>query len=277
MNHERHAYEHATVLYSGGTDSTLAAVEMLKLCRKVTLLTFNPGFIFFVENSKVHAEALRRRYGEARVDHHIMPIADFTRRILFGDVKADLRRYGFDMTALVCMGCRLGMHARAIIYNLEHGIPVLADGSIEKQNAIPEQRPSVLRSNRELYFKRYGIRHLSPIYAETRSDIKLFEAGVSSKKRLKKQFILFETQATCPFGVTADVYARMFYKPLMGASTDAQSVEYCQRKHPLMHAVIERHFADRDLDLAALVSRLRSQHDAAEISGRAGNHEGSSE
>lgn len=257
-------YQQASVLFSGGTDSTLAAVEMLKECRRVTLLTFDPGFIFFVENSRLHAEALLRTYGQDRVEHRIIPIPEFTRRILFGDLRHDLGKYGFDLTALVCMGCRLGMHARAIIYNLEHGIPVLADGSIQKQDAIPEQRSAVLASNRARYFERYGIRHLSPIYGEERSDQRLFEAGVASRRDLKKQFIFFETQATCPFGVTADVYARMFYKPLMGKATNAQSVAYCEEKHPVMHAAIQAYFAQRGVEMAALVARLKEMHARAE-------------
>lgn len=263
-------YQQASVLYSGGTDSSLAAVEMLKLARKVTLLTFDPGFIFFVENSRVHAQALIEAFGAERVSHHIIPIADVAREVLFGDARGDLRKYGFDMTALVCMGCRLSMHTRAIIYNLEHGIPLLADGSIQKQDAIPEQRQSVLEANRALYLERYGIRQLSPIYAEDHSDERLFEAGLSHKRRLKKQFIFFETQATCPFGVTADVYARMFYKPLMGPSTGAQSIEYCGTKHPIMHGVIERYFAERGFDTQALVARLRDQHTRAGEGAHAG-------
>lgn len=265
---QTYRYEQASVLFSGGTDSTLAAVEMLKECERVTLLTFNPGFIFFVENSRLHAGALARKFGEERVEHRIIPIPEFSKRILFGDLRRDLGKYGFDLTALVCMGCRLGMHARAIIHNLEHGIPVLADGSIQKQDAIPEQRSAVLTSNRALYFERYGIRHVSPIYGEERSDERLFEAGVASRRNLKKQFIFFETQATCPFGVTADVYARMFYKPLMGESTNAQSVEYCAEKHPAMHAAIEGYFAQRGVDMAPLVARLKEMH--ARVEGERG-------
>ena len=256
------SYQQATVLYSGGTDSTLAAVKMLDQCRKVTLLTLDPGFIFFVDNSTRHAEALRRVYGEDRVEHKIVLIREEIREVLFGDVRKDLGRYGFDMTALVCMGCRLSMHTRAIIHNLENGIPVLADGSIQKQDAIPEQRPQVLSSNRELYFQRYGIRHLSPIYEEDRSDVRLEELGIAARRGLKRQFIFFETQATCPFGVTADVYARMFYKPLMGDSTNGQSVGYCREKHPLMHGAIERYFERKGVALQPLVDRLKEQHRA---------------
>ncbi len=202
------SYERGSILFSGGTDSALAAVEMLASCRKISLLTFDPGYVFFIENSRVHAEALKRKYGEDRVEHRIQPIGDLIREILFPQVKKDLGRYGFDMTALVCMGCRLAMHTAAIIYNLENEIPVLADGSIEKQSAIPEQRQAVIEANRKRYLEQYGILHFSPIYSETRSDIRLFEAGVAPKKNLKRQFIFFDTQATCVFGVPADVYAR---------------------------------------------------------------------
>jgi hypothetical protein len=259
-----HSYEQASVLFSGGTDSALAAVEMLKSCRKVTLLTFDPGYIFFVENSRVHADALILKYGADRVEHVIRPIKDIVGRILFADVKKDLKTYGFDMTALVCMGCRLSMHTATIIHNLEHGIPVMADGSIEKQSAIPEQRQAVIEANRKRYLDQYGILHVSPIYSERESDVKLFAEGVSPKENLKKQFIFFDTQATCIFGVPADVYARMFYKPLMGASTDIQSVDYCKERHPLMQGVIEAYFTSRGADLPALVARLRSMHGQSE-------------
>jgi len=256
-------YESASVLFSGGTDSALAAVRMLERCRHVTLLTFDPGYIFFVENSRVPADALREKFGEDRVEHVIRPIGEIVREVLFPDVKGDLRRYGFDMTALVCMGCRLSMHTAAIIHNLEHGIPLLADGSIEKQDAIPEQRQAVIEANRERYYEQYGIRHVSPIYQESHSDVKLWEAGVAPKPGLKKQFIFFDTQATCVFGVPADVYARIFYKPIMGAVTDIQSVEYCHEKHPLMQRQIEGYFERKGLELQALVGRLRAMHERA--------------
>jgi hypothetical protein len=56
----------------------------------------------------------------------------------------------------------------------------------------------------------------------------------------------------------------MFYKPLMGPSTDAQSVEYCGEKHPAMHRAIEAYFAQRGVDMAALVGRLKQMHARAE-------------
>ena len=249
----------ASVLFSGGTDSTLAAVEMLKVYRKVTLLTFNPGFILFVNNSKVHADDLKRMYGEDRVEHKLITISDATRMILFNNIKRDLAKYGFNMAALVCMGCRLSMHARAIIFNLENEIPILADGSIKKQSAIPEQMQSVIKRNREVYSSEYGLAHVSPIYDEEKSDVRLHHIGIGKSKRLKRQFILFDTQATCPFGVTADIYARIFYHRIMGKDAEREVEVYCREKYPLMKRYVGEYFSQRDVNVNELVEKLRKK------------------
>jgi len=246
----------AAILFSGGTDSTLAAVLMLEEGRDVTLLTFNPGFVLFLDNCRNNATRLQDRYGAERVRHEMLDNAAATRRVLWGDRARDAREYGFNMSALVCLGCRLAMHARAIIYCLEHSIPYLVDGSIADQSTVPEQLPSVLARHREFYREEFGIHHRSPIYDESRSDRRLEEMGVPGQKDLKRQFILFDTQGTCPFGVTADVYGRMFYR-LMPQTRERESEQYCKEKYPLLRQVVYDHFSQRGLVVADLVERLR--------------------
>ncbi len=251
---------HVTVLFSGGTDSTLAAARMLDQFERVTLLTLDPGYLLFMRNVGVHGHALRSHYGEKRVDHVILPMKQISRQILWGEISQDVRRYGFNMAALVCLGCRLSMHTAAIIYNLEQGIPFIADGSIAAQNAIPEQMQSTLARNREHYLRTFGIWHYAPIYDETSSDKALEELGIARQKGLKKQFILFDTQYTCPFGVPADVYARMFYKPLMEKSRERDSAEYSQRKYPDMESVVRGHFDRMGASADQIIERLRTFH-----------------
>ncbi|MCB9478869.1 MAG: hypothetical protein H6683_04245 [Deltaproteobacteria bacterium] len=251
--------ESASILFSGGTDSTLAAYEISRVARHVTLLTVNPGFLLFLENSKRHADKLREFLGADRVDHVILSGKDVTDRVLFGDKAADWKKYGFNMTALVCLGCRMSMHTAALIYNLEHGIPVIADGSIAKQSVIPEQLESFIRGNRKRLWERYGIRHYAPIYQEDHSDERLDELRVSLRPKLKRQFILFDTQATCPFGVPADVYARLFYGDLSGEAREVNTFEYSEERYPTIHEYIERHFAGREPGLASVVERVREQ------------------
>ncbi len=248
---------HAAVLFSGGTDSTLAAAQMLEEFERVTLLTFDPGFLFFIGNTRVHAKKLQQVFGEDRVEHQIIDIRPFIKEILGRDVSGDLKEYGFNMTSLVCLGCRLSMHAFAIYWCLKNEVPYIADGSIRAQSTIPEQMESVIRRNRRFYSQEYGIHHFSPIYEETESDLRLEELGIADKRKLKRQFILFDTQPTCAFGVPADVYGRLFYGALVGDQREGDSEQYCAEKYPEMVETIERTMQAESLDTSAAVERLK--------------------
>ncbi len=234
----------AAVLFSGGTDSTLAAAQMLEEFDRVTLLTFDPGYLLFLNNTKVHAEKLQQHFGADRVTHLILDIRHYIRDILGVDPVQDIKEYGFNLSSLVCLGCRLSMHAFAIYWCLQNEVPYLADGSIRAQSTIPEQMESVIRRNRRFYSQVYGIHHFSPIYEESESDRKLDELGISGKKKLKKQFILFDTQATCVFGVPADVYGRLFYGRLVGDTREQDSEQYCAEKYPVMQETIRATLGD---------------------------------
>lgn len=248
---------HAAVLFSGGTDSTLAAAQMLEEFDKVTLLTFDPGYLFFLKNTRIHAKKLQKKYGVERVEHQIIDIRHFIKEILGRDVGGDLKEYGFNMASLVCLGCRLSMHAFAIYWCLKNEVPYIADGSIRAQSTIPEQMETVIRRNRRFYSQKYGIHHFSPIYEESESDIRLSELGIADKAKLKKQFILFDTQATCAFGVPADVYGRLFYGVAVGDTREQDSEQYCAEKHPEMIDTIARAMHHDGIEVEDAVERLK--------------------
>lgn len=246
----------AAIMFSGGTDSTLAAALMLEEGRDVHLLTFNPGFVLFLENSRNNAGRLKQVYGADRVHHQIMDNRGPTREIFWNGIKDDLLTYGFNMNALMCLGCRMAMHAGAVIYMLENQVPYMVDGSIEDQATIPEQLESTLRRHKVFYKETFGIHHRSPIYDESRSDNRLASMGFEEQRNLKNQFILFDTQGTCPFGVTADVYARLFYKP-MKRTRELDAEKYGKSKYPLMVKTVRDHFARKGQSYEELVERLR--------------------
>ena len=96
---------------------------MLERFQRVTLLTFDPGFLFFLSRTRVHATKLQERFGRDRVEHLIIDIRDFIHSILGSDPSGDIKEYGFNLTSLVCLGCRLSMHAFAIKWCLENEVP----------------------------------------------------------------------------------------------------------------------------------------------------------
>lgn len=246
----------AAIMFSGGTDSTLAGALMLEEGRDVHLLTYNPGFVLFLNNSRNNAQRLKDVYGEDKVFHHILDNSAPTKEILWASMPQDLLKYGFNMNALICLGCRMAMHAGAVIYCLENGVPYLVDGSIEDQATIPEQLKSTLTRHKKFYGETFGLFHRSPIYDESRSDNRLAAMGMEDQRDLKKQFILFDTQGTCPFGVTADVYARLFYQP-MKKTREWDAKTYGEAKYPLMLKTVRQHFANRGENYEDYVVRLR--------------------
>ena len=74
---------------------------------------------------------------------------------------------------------------------------------------------------------------------------------------MKKQFILFDTQATCVFGVPADVYGRLFYGRLVGKTREMDSEQYCAEKYPVMQDVIRKTLEERGVDVAGAAEKLK--------------------
>ena len=247
----------AAIMFSGGTDSTLAAALMLEEGREVHLLTFNPGFVLWASNSRYNARRLEQVYGIDRVHHHILDNSSNTKKVLWKDIRRDIKEYGFNMQALVCLGCRMAMHAGAVVYCLEHEVPYLVDGSIADQATIPEQLQSTLTRHRAFYRDTFGMHHRSPIYNESRSDNRLAQMGMEDQRNLKRQFVLFDTQGTCPFGVPADVYARMFYR-LMPKTRERDAKCYGRAKYPLLVNTVAQHFEARGEDYHDYVARLKT-------------------
>jgi hypothetical protein len=231
---------------------------MLGEFRRVALFVADPGWLFRLDRTRVHYEALRRRYGGDRVQYVLCDAREQIREVLLADPLRDLRAYGFNLTTMICLGCRLSMHARAIIHCLETGTPYLADGSTRRQAQVSEQLESVLDRHRRFYSAEFGVVHASPIYEEGRSDRRLHALGISENPNLKRQFILYDTQPTCPFGVPADVYAKIFYEA-MGDQRERDAERYCAEKYPALRDAVRRRFAGRGQDVDALIGRLREK------------------
>lgn len=66
---------------------------------------------------------------------------------------------------LVCVACKLAMHARAVIYCAEHFVPHLVAGYTKKQEYYPEQTPVFMEKIAD-FSSRFGIRTNFPVYEE---------------------------------------------------------------------------------------------------------------
>jgi len=169
-----------SLMFSGGVDSTTAAMVLAERYDRVHLLTWGNGYGHYrLERTRTRADELRRVVGPdpaggERFVHRIesiQPIFD----TLMSDLEDDFARYrsGF----IWCLGCKIAMHTRSILYNLEHGITEMADGSSQSSAEMVEQMLLSIYMIREFY-ERYGISYRTPVYTIPREE----EIAILKKK-----------------------------------------------------------------------------------------------
>ncbi len=156
------------VLFSGGIDSLLAAVELQASFSRVHLVTFNKGYLEIgVKNNQRNVQVLKKTFGEEKIIHRVVDLRKLMRRVYDGLFK-DIRMY--NMETCWCVGCRLAMNAGGLVYALEHGLVGYADGSNREQVPSPrnlagtaENFPSVVE-RLKMFAQEYGVDFMTPVY-----------------------------------------------------------------------------------------------------------------
>ncbi len=75
----------------------------------------------------------------------------------------------YDGKNLVCVACKLAMHARAVIYCVEHLVPVILAGYAKRQGYYPEQTREFMERVAALS-ERFGVATRFPLYHEFESE-----------------------------------------------------------------------------------------------------------
>ncbi|MFH1619953.1 MAG: hypothetical protein ABIG11_08625 [bacterium] len=150
------------LLYSGGTDSTLAACLLAEKYDKVRLITFKRFGLFSVTNPMTNVAKLKARYGQDRFSHEIISVDGIFRKVSYDRFFTNLSRHGFFLLS-TCGLCKLAMHVRALIYCLEQGIRHVSDGANKGMNLFPDQQPGVIGMIRAMYAK-FGIDYSNPVF-----------------------------------------------------------------------------------------------------------------
>ncbi len=153
----------AVLMFSGGMDSSLTAAHLAERFRKVHLITYRSRRLARVESSRINARKLAAIYGSDRVVHTIIDLHDEQRELL-EQVPADYVEYcSTSAPGVLCLGCKLTMYTRTLVYCLEHGVTHAADGALRVQADHPECMPGTLNAIKVL-FAEYGVAFDSPFY-----------------------------------------------------------------------------------------------------------------
>jgi hypothetical protein len=186
--HHTHGRREVSLMFSGGVDSTTAAARLSESFDRVHLLSFQNGYGHYrLGRTRRRADELRARYGD-RFPHRIISIQEIFERMLVDDLADTYARFGSGF--VWCLGCKMAMHTRAVIYNLERGIRVMADGSSQSTGEMVEQKLISVFGVRQLYAE-YGIEYRTPVYTMPRDEeIGFLErAGFRMGIRIRDRFL----------------------------------------------------------------------------------------
>jgi tRNA U34 2-thiouridine synthase MnmA/TrmU len=156
-----------SLMFSGGLDSTTAAIHLARDYDKVHLLTYYNGYgHLYIKNSANRAKELVGRIN-GKFTHSIISIEDIFKEMVVDKLPEDSKKYNSGF--IWCLGCKICMHARSIIYNLKNNIGVMADGSSADSDEMVEQMALSISLIGKFYEK-YDENYFVPVYKQSRKE-----------------------------------------------------------------------------------------------------------
>lgn len=169
------------ILFSGGRDSTLAAIKAHRQGRYLHLLSFESGLGYAGSALRsVRLREMQECWSDQAFVHRTVPTYGLTRQVCFVDIVSDILE---DRIQLILLGEFLAMLAAGIYYCKEYALDKLAFGAVRYQSALAEQQPRAIQCFRDIC-GRYEITFETPVYdvdSETYVKMELMDAGFSTK------------------------------------------------------------------------------------------------
>jgi len=255
--------DEVALMFSGGLDSTATAVLLAERFEKVHLLCYRNGYgHYYHHRTAARVEELNRRLGD-RFTYSLIGIKNFFDRLLVDRVLEDYKDYrsGF----IWFMGCKMAMHLRSIIYCLEHGLRVSTDGSNSDTDEMVEQSLLSL-SLIQHFYEDNSVSFGTPVYearrAESRQVIK--DLGLKVGVQVMDRHLCI--QPTCLAGELYYLPYLFFNKPVK--HDDATVSRFIEEKALLCRRLMSEYFANKEIELEALLADRREQLLALDVAKR---------
>lgn len=169
---------HSAVLFSGGSDSTLAAALEAEAGQIVHLLTFDRvSFIGAKDYTLKNFNNLRRVYGTRIKTHEVIKIDQLHKKVCYSNYFSMLYRFGLATTSL-CFS-KIAMHWAAAHYCRQHNIHRIVDGSVSYMSMYPDQNRNIAHNHLKNFYAKLGIVYDTPIFAiADKAEEMLYDRGI---------------------------------------------------------------------------------------------------
>lgn len=222
-----------SLMFSGGVDSTVAALHLAERYDRIHLLTYanGPGQ-YGLSRARRRAEELQARF-PGRVVYVQRSVRALFERLALRTIEEDYATYrsGF----IWCLGCKLAMHVHSAGYARAHGISRHTDGSSAATDEMVEQMPVALAAVRRFY-QDHDLDFVPTDYHMARDDKRalLTRAGFRMGIPVRDRYL--GIQPSC-------IPGELYYLPfvLLGRRPDHPEdrvAAYIEAKRPIMDALL---------------------------------------
>ena len=235
-------------MFSGGVDSTMAAVLLAEQYDRVHLLTYHNGHgTAHMGKTKKRVKELEKRFGRDKFVHMLTSTKALMENVVVDDLVETYAEYrsGF----IWCMGCKLAMHARSAIYCLENGISEMSDGSSGSTQEMVEQMLVSLSLIRAFY-RHYGISFATPVYDIPREEEQRSLRDMGFRMGLQVLGRNVGIQPSCYAGLVYYAPYMLFHKP--PKHDESAVARFIEERSVRAHALVEGWFRQRGQDTPVL-------------------------
>jgi hypothetical protein len=226
------------VQYSGGCDSTLAAMLAARYFKKVHLLNFYHPFIREEERSEFNANKMIAMFGEEKVSYARIDATDTFNRILFGNYLGDLTKFKTFVVGVGCLACKISFDVHIIKYALEHNLKLVLDGADLSVKSQLSQGDEAILKARHNFYSDYGIDFKHPAARFENNPLEMFVLGMEANPPQ----IMYAEQGECIGNqFLNEIYDRFDFLPRYGIDVHSEKgLEWFLDKRSVCKEIIEQ-------------------------------------
>ncbi len=172
----------ACILFSGGSDSTLAAALFAERFEHVTLLTLDRlSFVGARDYTQVNYRNLIKIYGPQKFSHVILSVGRYHREIGYRNYFKLAMKYKLGVVALAFS--KLSMHWRAAEYCLQNNIQTVGDGMVPYMDMYTDQNEEIALKRLREFYRSLGISYENPVFDRYQNtEEQLYARGITDQR-----------------------------------------------------------------------------------------------